>query len=493
MRLGKLLVYLETSPAVGLLRARNSPFVIDFLDQQFKQAGQIAILQSDLVAALALYLEELQETHPGKMVAKADVYLAEWCDPEKRWLQRYLETGRDEPVYQLTTHTEEVFVFLDRVLDKDLGFIGTESRLKLVIETLSDLVVGSSDDPEKRLVYLRSERDRLQAEIEQIENDGQISKYQPAQIRERFATAVTLLRQLQGDFRAVEDSFREITAQVQKREQGGLEKRGTILEFALDAEDLLKKEDQGVSFYEFVKLILSPSQTERLERVILEIRQIPELFALREGLETVRNMITLLQNEAEKVMRTNQRLSATLRRLLDARAYAERQRVARLLQEIQSLALTYSGNTRDDEPGIELDQAIAIESPFRRSFWVEPPQFETVDLTDFDPNSDERNRAFQEFAALKHLDWKRMRHCIRRMLNLEDSPTLGQLIEMHPVTSGVIEVIGYIQIANEDRHLINSTEREIISIPATIAHERSCEVTVPRVTFLPPKRKPNAK
>jgi len=36
-----------------------------------------------------------------------------------------------------------VFVFLDRVLDQDLWFVGTESRLRLVIETLSDLVVGS--------------------------------------------------------------------------------------------------------------------------------------------------------------------------------------------------------------------------------------------------------------------------------------------------------------------------------------------------------------
>jgi hypothetical protein len=36
MRLGKLLVYFETSPALHLLRARNAPFVIDFLDRQFK-------------------------------------------------------------------------------------------------------------------------------------------------------------------------------------------------------------------------------------------------------------------------------------------------------------------------------------------------------------------------------------------------------------------------------------------------------------------------
>jgi hypothetical protein len=321
MHLGKLLVYFETSPALSLLRARNAPFVIDFLELQFKQPGRIVIPHSELLASLVLYLEDLQEAYPQSMTDKPEAYLSDWCSPDRRWLQRFLEAGRDEPVYQLTPHTEDVFAFLDRVLDRDLGFVGTESRLKLVIETLADLVVGASDDPETRLAYLQAEQERLHAEIAQIKNDGQISKYQPAQIRERFSTAVSLLRQLQGDFRAVEDSFREITIQVQKRQQGGHESRGTILEFALDAEDLLKQEDQGVSFYEFVKLILSPSQTERLEKVIQQVRKIPELMQQQEGMETVRNMITLLQNEAEKVMRTNQRLSATLRRLLDARAF----------------------------------------------------------------------------------------------------------------------------------------------------------------------------
>ena len=164
MRLGKLLVDFETSPALHLLRARNAPFVIDFLDGQFKQSGRIAIPHSDLLAALVGYLEELQETHPDALGGKPDAYISDWCSRNTRWLQRFLEAGRDEPVYQLTPHTEDVFVFLDRVLDQDLGFVGTESCLKLVIETLSDLVVGSSDDPETRLNHLHEERDKLQAE-----------------------------------------------------------------------------------------------------------------------------------------------------------------------------------------------------------------------------------------------------------------------------------------------------------------------------------------
>jgi hypothetical protein len=117
-----------------------------------------------------------------------------------------------------------------------------------------------------------------------------------------------LLRQLQGDFRSVEESSRDITLQVQQRQAQGGDTRGGILEFALDAEDVLKREGQGVSFYEVVKLVLSPSQTERLERIIQEVRRIPELAPHQDGLERVRGMLTLLQAEADK----NELLPGTL-------------------------------------------------------------------------------------------------------------------------------------------------------------------------------------
>src|SRR5262249_19687957 len=154
--------------------------------------------------------------------------------------------GRHEPVYQLTPHTEDVLTFLGHALEQDLGFVGTESWLRLVIDTLADLVIGASDDPATRLGHLQAERLRIDQEIRRIESEGVVNRYQPAQIRERFDAAVSLLKQFQGDFRAVEEKFREITRQVQQRETEGRDTRGGILAFALDSEDVLKREDQGV-------------------------------------------------------------------------------------------------------------------------------------------------------------------------------------------------------------------------------------------------------
>ncbi len=58
-------------------------------------------------------------------------------------------------MYQLTPHTESVIEFLQRAMQQDLTFVGTESRLRVVMQALEQLLVGASDNPELRLQHLR--------------------------------------------------------------------------------------------------------------------------------------------------------------------------------------------------------------------------------------------------------------------------------------------------------------------------------------------------
>lgn len=477
-QLANLLMYFDTAPAIRLLQSKNAPFVIDFLKRQFKDSARIAIPHSELLAALVSYKEQVSESYPDRLIDSADHYLSHWCSAETQSLRRFLSVDSNEPLYQLTPSTEDVLTFLDGVLGKAVGFVGTESRLKLVIDTLDDIVVRSSDDPGTRLAHLKEARERLQDEISRIEIGGNVAKYQPAQIRERFATAVSLLRQLQGDFRAVEESFREITAQVQQRQAEGRDSRGGILEFALDSEDVLKKDDQGVSFYAFVKLILSPTQMERLERTIREVRRIPELTAQQEGLETIRDMVTLLQNEADKVMRTNQRLSATLRRMLDQNAQEERQQLGRILRDIRLLALRVA-----EQPPLSVGVLVEVDSeadtPFRRTFWNKPPQFESVDLRDYAPDEAARLEAFRRLAAMHRLDWREMRSRIMKQVSASGSLTLRELVDVYPAKGGIIELLAYLQIARDDNHLVSNVSSETIVVGNHF-------VTVPLVTFTSP-------
>jgi hypothetical protein len=489
MRLDQLLAYFGTSPALKLLRAQHAPFVIDFLHRQFKVPGRISLPASDLVSALTDYRESVQATHPDALRDKPEHYLSSWCSGETRWLHRSVEGGRNEPVFQLTPHTEDVFLFLDRALQKDLGFVGTESRLRVVISTLADLVAGASHDPEVRLAHLREERTRIDDEIGQILRDGGVeARYEPAAVRERFATAVGLLKELLSDFRSVEDRFKEITRQVQRRQLDGKDSRGEILQFALDAEDVLKQDDQGVSFYEFVRFILSPTQQEKLQTIIAELGRIDELSQQSDGLATVRRMVPSLIADAEKVMRTNQRLSATLRRLLDVRTASDRRRVTQLLADIRGL-----GATLADVPPADIsatvDVGVQMAFPFSRTFWSPPTEFAKMDLSEGQVDDARRVELFRMLAQLHRLDWAAMRQRIRALTSRTGrSMTLSEVVREFPPEAGIVELLGYIQIAKDDGHIISRERSEDIQVDGAVPRR----VTVPLIVFLPPQEAANA-
>jgi hypothetical protein len=383
-------------------------------------------------------------------------------------------------------------VFLDRGLQKDLGFVGTESRLRLIISTLADLVAGASADPEVHLRHLREERARIDESIARVERDGVAAQYEPASVRERFSTAVTLLKDLMADFRAVEDRFKEITQHVQQRQSHGQDTRGSILQFALDSEDLLKKEDQGVSFYEFVRFILSPSQQEKLQAIITELGRLEAIAQHSDGLSVVRRMVPSLLAEAEKVMRTNQRLSSTLRRLLDTRSASDRRRLAQLLREIRNLAAGCAGSPRTDEISVTVDVGIPLAFPLSRTFWSPPAEFAQIDLTEHAVDDDRRLRAFQILAQMHRLDWRSMRDHIADAATRRGSVTIGQLVEEFPPHVGVIELLGYLQIARDDGHLINRKSVEELILPPHGGTDHSLRVKVPMVYFTASRRATHA-
>jgi hypothetical protein len=480
MHLADIRAFFEVSPAIKLLRSSNAPFIIDFLENQFKRLGRLSVPHSELQAALLAYRELVHETYADALRERPDAYLAAWCAADTRWLHRFLEAGRDEPSYELTPHSENVLAFLSDSVDNELGFVGTESRLRIVIDTLADLVVHAFDDPDRRLGHLRAEKLRIEEEIARIEHHGQVSRYQPAQIRERFATAVATLKQLQGDFRAVEERFKAITLGVQHRQAEGSDTRGGILGYALEAEDVLKREDQGVSFYEFVRFILSPAQQEKLQVIIDELGRIEEIVQQRDGMETVRRMVPLLLDEAEKVMRTNQRLSATLRRLLDHHAYQDRQQVSTLLREIRRLAVSLIDNP-PLEIGAEVEAHLGILSPNTRTFWSEPQSFSALELVEHVADDASRDQAFLSLAMMQRLDWRAMRQRVTQALVEREMIELGELLAVYP-PGGVVEVVGYMQIARDDGHFIDPEETDRIVVP--VGRDRRLELELPQVRFI---------
>jgi hypothetical protein len=482
VKLERLITFFSSNPSAKLLRAQHAPYVIDFLYLHFKKEGHLTSLHSVLQQHLSSYLENLHETEPEILRDRADAYLNAWSTGESRWLRRFFDSQHAESVYQLTPHTEDVLTFLTGVLEINLGFIGTESRLSRIVGTLSDLVVRGSDDPERRMTYLRAEKARIEAEMRSIEAGNVVETHSPTAIRERFADAVSDLVSLQGDFRAVEESFKTITRSVQQRQADSFSSRGDILGFALEAEDELKDQDQGASFQAFVKLILSQSQQDALERLIAQLDDIVELAEQLDGKQRVKGMISGLSAEAEKILSVTRRLNATLRRLLDTRSTSSRMRVAELLGEIRMLAARHAQNP--PAIGMNVLSDLDLLNVHQRTFWEAPVRFEELQLANTEQSEDDRLLAFKHLAEMQRLEWDIMRSNISHATLEADQVSLRQLLDQYPASGGPLEVLGYIQLAHEDGHLVDSGSIEVIHLRVEDDAEAKQAFEVPKVVFL---------
>jgi hypothetical protein len=479
VQLDRLESFFSANPAARLLRSPHAAPIAHFLNLQFKKSGDITIGHAELVQRLGEYLNELHVTEPNCLVDRPESYLNDWTSAEVRWLRRYHDADYAEPVYELTPHSEAVLKFLDQALQRSAGFIGTESRLKRIIDTLSDLVVRSSSDPEARLRYLRAERRKLDEEIAAIESGTGVATYSATAIRERFADAVNDLSDLQGDFRAVEESFKEITRDVQRQQSDAALGRGAILGFALAAEDRLKTADQGVSFDEFVRLILSPSRQEQLEAIVERLQGLDALAEQSHGMDRVRGMISHLADEAEKVLRTTRRLSATLRRLLDLGSSSSRQQLATVLGDIKSLARQLGDSSGAQDFGLSLTTELELHAPMERTFWMAPATFDVGELVQHAPDELDRFAAFRNFAALERLDWGRMRDSIRSVLaHSRGDVALVDLLAKHPATNGAVELMGYLQLAHDEGHEVSAHETQLVKVAGVDGVEIAYEMPV---------------
>jgi hypothetical protein len=215
--------------------------------------------------------------------------------------------------------------------------------------------------------------------------------------------------------------------------------------------------------------------------------RIEELAQQPDVLHTVRRMVPSLLAEAEKVMRTTQRLSAALRRLLDWRSMSERQRVAQLLQQIKQAAASLADSPPSNEIGAKVDVGVLLNLPLTRSFWTRPAEFEMQILSEHVTDPVRGKELFAALAQLHRLDWKTMRSRVKAIAERFGSPTLKQLIEEYPPTGGIIEVLGYIQIAKEEGHIVSHQTTEDIILEPVKRGEAPRRLTAPMVIFISPE------
>ena len=469
---------LINSYEIKLLTKNNAPLILSFLHYQFKQKRKIAVSESELETKLEDYLEFLQETEPEAYPRTPKEYLTQWC--EDSLLRKTYKTDSDDPVFELTPVTEKAISWLED-LERD-DFIGTESRFLQIFNLLKEIRDKSTEDPELRITQLEQDRDCIQQEIARIKQTGKVENYDRTQIQERFDLVNQYARGLVGDFREIEQKFRNLTEKITLAGLEDKAKKGTIIARVLDADTELKESNQGKSFYTFFQFLQSVRKQQELEELIEAVYSLEDLSLPDPKYESLRGIKSRLIREAQYIVQSNYRLAAKIRQMLDESNLKENRRVAELIAEIQRLAIKIGNN-----PPLETDFWLLEGEPELNLFMDRPlhslnespsPSLSIeLDLPEIDLKSD-----LSQIYNQVYVDETLLRDRIEEILATRKEITLVELIELYPVTKGLTEIVAYIAIAKEDRHYINKTKLEYIDINR-LELESKLSLTMPQIIF----------
>lgn len=479
MTLDRLLPLFTHSPMMRILRADHAPFVLGFLHLVFKEGQRMELEQEEFLVSLRDFQEDLRESGWEEMARPAEEYLTDWVGEKMRFLRRFLAAEKDVWMIELTAEAEEALSFIEGVLERQERSFGTESRMQMIVEAIRELVLYASGDAEAQLARLEQEKARIEEKIEALKGSGKGEELSGRQVNERFYLVLGMLRELTGDFRGVEEKFREIVQGLRERERADDERAGDVLEFVLDAEDALKEHPHGASFHAFVSFVLSGERRDDFDQMVDELTALPDLQTEDDGVTRLQGMMPVLTAEATKILLTTQRLSAALRRLLDPRASEENRQLTAELREIMRLM----GQDKTRRIDTEIEQGIALESVMARDFWSPSQKFEEVELSAGDLISAEelRKKSQAEYAALRLLDWKRMEKNVAMALRKSAQVPLEILLADEVLEAGLVELLGYLQLAYDDGHIVDDASESILTVRLDGGWRR---VRMPRVVFV---------
>jgi len=472
----ELKLQFEQSPALRLLRAENASLVLTVLFAAFKHEHRPVVLESRLRALLEAELEELRDAAHIVSWKAAKDYLLEWADNEHNYVRRFQPPDADEPAYELTSDLERVFQWLESLRPR--GHVGTESKFKNLANLLVEIVENSTREPDVRIQQLRAEQTRLQRQIEEIEKVGVVPIYNATQINERFSNLLETARKLLGDFREVEHHFRKVTEDIVVRRADASTTRGVIVGQTLDAHERLRESSQGQSFYAFWDFLLASERRREFSALVEKVYALPELDEELRADALLSRLQLHLRAEGSKVLTSNERLVAQLRRILDTRESAERREVGRLLQEIKALAHE-SRHLPANSELLELDGPIVASSLMSKAQWSPPERIDFGGELEVDSGTGDYKSVLQAFLLLHPVDFDQLRSNIRKCLEGQVQVSLPELLEVYPPRNGILEVLAYVVIAESDGPHVIFDEFDLIDL-----HDLTDRrYRVPRVIF----------
>ena len=467
----------QTHPALRLLAADNAPLIVTFLYQQFIVSNQRSVRYSDLVSSLDDYLYHLRDLYgDGIYPRTARQYLEDWSDERSPFLRKYYTAHRDEPEFDLTPATEKAIEWLRDLQERE--FVGTESRLMTVFQLLREIVQQTEQDPTVRIAELEQRKEEIDKEIARIKA-GDISLLDDTQVRERFYQAEDTARKLLADFRQVEYNFRELDRLTREKIALSDRPKGEMLDEIFSGRDEIRDSDQGRSFRAFWEFLMSPQRQNELDLLLEALFELDAIKYHEPGDLLPRIRYSLLE-AGEKVYNSNNILIEQLRKYLDDQAWLENKRIMELIRSIEKKAIRFKDDPPREKNFIELDDLHpAVELVMSRGLFTPP---KNTRIKEDALREGEADIDVDVLFQLTYVDEAELAANVRRLLQRKSQVTLPEVVRRFPITKGVAELVGYLNLATKDKQaMVDPDFVERLEISTQKGGRRW--VKLPRVLF----------
>jgi transposase len=471
----------ETSPAVQAVRMRNAPWVIPFLFKAFKKEKLLSLPEPALIGLLAEELrnhtdgtEDLEEARiefGEDEESRARKYLLNWV--QKRLLQDFPDADAVTH-YQLSAHSEKLFQWLQSLEKKQ--FVGTESRFRFLFQTLREMVEYTEDDAAKRLDELKNRKAELDKEIKKIEMGIKPEIFTNAQLRERLDWFTRLSHELLSDFREVEDNFKLIHRHIVEQHTRAEINKGSIVGYAFEAYDALRKSDQGKSFYAFWDFLLSRAGQEEWRQLTDQLLQLLEDRNIENDGAFVEDIKSLLLQQGRSVYEANDRMAEKLSRIITEKEIA---RHRRLRQQIGGIKEQVFRLMAEETPpcGLILKTPAPIRMNMERKLTLVERQGNAVLKQPV--NGREKIDDLERFGRLFHntsIDKKLLWKKVEQVLQKRTTATLLEILDQCGLDNGIAEIITYFSFLREKASQVQYMQEITELIPLDPEKTRFLEV-----------------
>lgn len=284
-----------------------------------------------------------------------------------------------------------------------------------------------------------------------------------------------------GDFREVEDNFRQIHRGIVEQHTRVDASKGSIVGQAFAAYDALRQSDQGRSFYAFWDFLISRQGQQEWRELTEQLIQALEVQQIPADTQMLQNIKSLLLRQGRSVYEANDRMADKLSRIITEKEIARQRRLRQELGAVKELVLALK-----DKPeipiGLELEESAEIKLAMERRLATQQnkapailpqPQSNLAQIEDL--------QRFAQLLNSRAIDRKKLWQGVEAALSNCQTATLSEIIEANGLQQGIAEVVCYFDFLRDKPSQVPTIPGALERIP--LDEEHVLYVEVPYLLF----------